>query len=280
MDLSIAIVSWNTRDLLDQCIKSVCEATSCISYEIIVVDNGSSDGTVDMLRSEYPQVKLVQNDYNAGFARANNQAFRISEGRYFLLLNSDTITRPGALQEMVRWMDGHPDCGICGCMLLNADGSLQPSWAAVPGIISEARGKFDRTVGGKDLSLLSPLELREVGPFNVGWVGGACLMIRRSVAETVGLMDEGYFMYCEELDWCWRVGRAGYKVTYLPMPQVIHLGGGSSRLVRMRSMVRQEYSRMRFLWKSGRVNRIFMLPFAMLTAVKLVYRTLREVCRR
>lgn len=272
MDLSISIVSWNTRGMLDDCLRSVYASTSDLRFEVIVVDNASTDGSPEMVRASYPQVKLIQNDCNAGFARANNQALRIARGRYFLLLNSDTLVSEGAFARMVAWMDAHPEVGACGPLLTNADGSLQPSWAAIPTLATELRGVHDRRVNGIDPSLMSVPQIEKLGPFEVGWVGGACLMARRSAIDTVGPMDEGYFMYCEETDWCWRIRRAGYSVALFPGSTITHLGGASSRRAPLRTLVRMERSRLRFLWRSSAAARVLYLPLCVLAAARIALR--------
>ena len=224
MDLSVIIVNWNTKDLLAQCLQSVYETAAShsdcnLSFETVVVDNASTDGSPEMVRAHFPQVRLIENQQNEGFARANNRAIRATHGRYFLLLNSDTVVLPGSLGAMVHFADQHPEAGIVGCKLLNADGSLQPSWAQFPTFWSELMGRNFRRrrplVDGRG--------------YEVDWVGGACLLVRQKAVQTVGLLDEDYFMYSEETDWCYRFSRAGWAVLFNPTAQIVHLGGASSR---------------------------------------------------
>ena len=231
-DLSIAIASWNTRDLLGRCLESVYASSAGLSFETIIVDNASDDGSADMVASRYPDVKLIQSKVNLGFAAACNLAFKHSAGRYFLLLNSDTVVLDGALKAMVEFMDGHPDAGAAGCRLLNRDGSLQRSCSRFPGLTTEL---FDalylsklfprsRLFGAYSMSYWDFDEVREVD-----FAGGSCLIVRRDAIEEVGLLDESFFMYAEEADLCYRLWERGWKVYYFPDARVIHLGGGSAR---------------------------------------------------
>ena len=227
MDLSVIIVNWNTRELLSQCLQSVYETAGDVGLEVLVVDNGSSDGSGAMVRREFPQVRLIENVENVGFARANNQAVVISQGRYVLLLNSDAVLRSGALQAMCRFMDQRSEAGVVGAKLLNPDGSFQASYMDFPVILDEVLllTKLSRLFHPACFPSHSLAESQEVS--EADWVPGTCLMIRRETLEQVGGLDEDYFMYSEEVDWCWRVKRAGWKVFYLPEAEVLHWGGQS-----------------------------------------------------
>lgn len=230
--LSIAIPSWNTRDLLDQCLGSVYSSPAGLDFEVIVVDNASDDGSADMVASSYPQAKLIRNRVNLGFAAACNLAFKHSLGRYFLLLNTDTVVLDDALRAMVRFMDEHPDAGAAGCRLLNGNGTLQRSCSRFPGLLTEL---FDalylsklfpgsRLFGCYPMSYWDFDEIREVD-----FAGGSSLIVRRRAIEEIGLLDENFFMYTEEADWCYRLWQRGWKVYYFPGARVIHLGGESAR---------------------------------------------------
>ena len=229
--LSVIVVSWNTRDLLAQCLRSVDEATGDLYVEIIVVDNSSTDGSTEMVRHEFPQVCLIENVENVGFARANNQAICVGQGRYLLLLNSDTVLRPSTLRTMCRFMDQRPEAGIVGAKLLNPDGSFQSSYMDFPSLWGEflLMTKLHRFLRSSYFPSHPPQESREAR--EADWVSGACLMIRREVVEQVGGLDEDYFMYSEEVDWCWRVKQAGWKVFYLSEAEVLHWGGQSIKRV-------------------------------------------------
>jgi N-acetylglucosaminyl-diphospho-decaprenol L-rhamnosyltransferase len=227
LNLSIVIVSWNARDLLKACLRAVFDTLDVPRTEVIVVDNGSDDGSVEMVRAHFPQVRLIENRQNLGFARANNQAIIGSRGRYVLLLNSDTEVKPGALSKMVRFLDTHPNVGIVGPRLLNTDGSFQGSCADFPTLWGEALlllGDVSQRLRGPSYPYKPPSRLTR----SVDWVSGACLMIRRDVIATVGLLDEAFFFYTEETDWCFRVKQAGWLVMHQPEAVVVHHGGGSS----------------------------------------------------
>jgi hypothetical protein len=236
-DLCVIVVNWNTRDLLGQCLQSVYETADHLTCNVIVVDNASIDGSQTMLRQRFPQVHLIGNDQNVGFARANNQALAVGKGRYFLLLNSDTVVLPHTLEKMVQCADAHPEVGIIGCKLLNGDGSLQESWASFPTFWSEILGRNFR---GRRLLEESPLT------YEVDWVGGACMLVRPTAIAEVGLLDDSIFMYSEETDWCFRMKRQGRKVYYLASAEVIHLGGGSASRASAAQLVRLYESKIRF----------------------------------
>ncbi|MGQ9926363.1 MAG: glycosyltransferase family 2 protein [Chloroflexaceae bacterium] len=241
-DLAIIIVNWNTRQLLLDCLAALPAATTGISAETWVVDNGSSDGSVAAVQAHYPEVRIIANRENRGFATANNQAIRASDSRHVLLLNSDTVARPGSLAALVRFLDAHPEVGIAGACLLNPDGSLQPSWAMFPSIFTE--------LVGKKLRLRWRYPTRDgTRAYSTDWVDGAVLMIRRSILPRVGLMDEHYFMYTEEVDWCYRTRRAGYRVCYLLDAEVVHLGGQSSKQAATRMKYELYRSKLRFFNK-------------------------------
>ena len=231
-DLSIAIPSWNTRELLRQCLESVRRSSSGLSVETIVVDNASSDGSADMVAAEYPQAKLIRNRTNVGFAAACNLAFKLSSGRHFLLLNTDTILLDQALKSLVDFMDAHPGVGAAGCRLLNRDGTLQRSCSCFPSLLTELLDALylsklfpkSRLFGKYSMTYWDFDEVREVD-----FVGGSCLIVRREAISQVGLLDESFFMYTEEADWCYRLRQHGWLVYYYPGARAIHLGGESAQ---------------------------------------------------
>jgi len=231
VDVSVIIVNWNTRDLLAQCLQSVYAETSLSSYEVIVVDNGSTDGSVEMVRRSYPQARLLVNTDNRGFAAANNQGMSIASGRYFLLLNSDTIVLDRAIEKTIVFADRHPDTAVVGCRILNLDRSLQISCFRFPSLLNWflhstylyklfPRSRF---FGREQMTWWARDDVREVDV-----VTGCYMLVRRAAVDEVGLMDERFFMYAEETDWCYRFNVAGWKNRFTPEAEIIHLGGGSA----------------------------------------------------
>ncbi|KIC19922.1 glycosyltransferase family 2 protein [Leisingera sp. ANG-Vp] len=226
MDLSIVIVNWNTRDLLRDCLQSVEAGRASLKLEILVVDNASSDASAEMVRSEFPGVHLIENRKNLGFAAGNNVALRRAKGRIVMLLNTDTLVHGGVLAEAVAWMDAHPDTGVIGPRVLNSDGSVQPSCSAFPslkhltmqalGLTRIARWDSYRMTGWDRSSEL-----------NVDVISGAAMFVRRKAIEEVGLLDETFFFYGEETDWCHRFASAGWRLVFVPIPEVTHFGGGA-----------------------------------------------------
>lgn len=206
MDLSIIIISYNTKNLLKECLTSIHKNVGHIKFEILVVDNNSQDGSPEMMEKHFPRLKLIKNRENKGFASANNVGIKESKGKYLLLLNSDTLVLPGSLEKMVRFMDRTPEAGAVGCKLFNPDGSLQ----------SLGRGRNLKQHGNSEAK-------------EVTWVEGSCLMVRREVVNKVGLMDENFFFYSEDMDWCRRIRLAHWKIFVLPQAKIIHYGGGSIR---------------------------------------------------
>lgn len=236
IDLSIVIVSWNTCRLLDECLESVEQelalqrATMDLRAEVFVVDNGSTDGSVEMVRTRYPGVVLIANQHNPGFAGANNQALALARGRYSLLLNPDTVVLPEGFGALVRFMDEHPRAGAAGSRLLNADRTLQPSCSPAPTLARELWRMFhiDWLYPYGEYAM-SSWPLSEPRPVDA--VQGAAMLVRRSTQDQVGLLDPSYFMYSEEVDWCTRIKRAGWEIYWVPASQIVHYGGQSARQV-------------------------------------------------
>lgn len=232
MDLSVSIVNHNNRELLDRCLTSVYAAAGSLQIEVIVVDNVSEDGSAAMVKEKYPPVKLIENEERAGFAANQNKGLRLADGEFVLLLNNDTEARPGALETLVSFMRAHPDAGLAGPRLLNTDGSVQESCFRTPtlGVLF-----YDATF----ISSLFP-EHPVFGGFKrwshdaereVSSISGACVIARRSAVEQVGPLDERFFMYFEDHDWCLRFRQAGWKIWFTPSAEVVHHGGGSEGLL-------------------------------------------------
>lgn len=249
-DVSIIIVSWNTCDLLVGCLDSVAHTAGDLDTEIIVVDNASTDGSPDMVRQQFPHVRLVANASNVGFAAANNQGMILGRGRYLLLLNSDAFLTPDSLQTSIRFMEKSPDVGVCGVRLLNPDGTFQGSYADFPTLKSEfliATG-----LGARLVSPYYPAPRPWPGEAarEVDWIGGAFMLLRRAVLEQVGGLDETYWMYSEETDWCYRIKQAGWKICYLPQVAITHVRGASTRQRRSEMEVQLYKSKVRFFTKN------------------------------
>lgn len=225
MDLSIVIVNWNTRELLLACLASVYETVTEIRFEVWLVDNGSSDGSVAAVQTRFPDVRIIENSRNLGFAAANNRAFRGMAGRYALLLNTDTVLQPDAVDTLFRFMERTPDAAMACGQLLNPDGSRQNSIANFPSLLSLASNE---TL----LRVLMPKRFpskrrRYTAPIRVDSCIGASLMVRRSAMDEIGLLDEAYFFFMEETDWAYRMGRAGWSVYFVPGARIVHYQGQS-----------------------------------------------------
>ena len=211
--------------MLKDCLKSVFDNTKDIKNEVIVSDNNSTDGSREMMEREFPEVILIKSSGNMGFSGANNLGFRISKGRYILALNPDTIVLKRALSDMVNFMDNHLEAGACGCKLLNADKTLQPSWENFPNVFSEI---FYATPLNK--IFVHDRRINKGDYYEVDWVMGACLLVRREVLEKTGGFDEIYNpIYSEETDWCYRIKKLGWKIYYYTKPEIIHLWGQTTK---------------------------------------------------
>lgn len=233
VDISILIVNYNTCRLTMDCLRSVYESDTNYSYEIILIDNHSRDDSVEQISREFPGVFLIANQDNTGFASANNQGIKVASGRYVLLLNSDTVVRKDTLETMISFMDGRPDIGASGCKIILPDGSLDK--ACKRGFPTPAASFYyafgfsrlfpDRPrFNGYQLGYLDPDQ-----DYPVDCLVGAFMMLRRETIEQVGGLDEEFFMYGEDLDWCFRIKEAGWGIHYYPQTTIVHLKGGSAR---------------------------------------------------
>jgi len=242
MDLSCILVNWNTKDLILGALRSVVETVHGFVYEIIVVDNGSRDGSPAAVAEAFPQVRLIRNDTNHGFARAVNQALAQARGRYIMLLNSDARLMEGAVQALMAFMEENPDVGIAGGQLINADGSRQNSIAPFPSLATELLNKrllrtlFPHRYPGKERNYPRPI--------NVDSLVGACIIVRRQAIAEVGNLDEGYFFFMEETDWCFRMKKQGWRISFVPGAHILHLQGSS--VARAKTEARIEYYRSRY----------------------------------
>jgi GT2 family glycosyltransferase len=242
IDLSICILTRQAKALLRDCLQSIFENTHVIHFEIIVVDNDSQDGTTEMLREEFPAVQVIVNDYNAGFSRPSNQALRASRGRYALLLNNDAVVLPGALDRLVEFADAHPDAGIVGPKVLNRDGTMQKqcrrSFATPWDLFCYFSGLSSLFPQSRLFARYLVTYEDENATHTVDAVSGSCMLIRRTMLDQIGLLDERFFAYQEDADFCFRAHAAGWQVYYYPGAQIVHYGGqGGSRAEPYRSII-------------------------------------------
>jgi N-acetylglucosaminyl-diphospho-decaprenol L-rhamnosyltransferase len=266
-DLSIIIVSWNVRDLLRACLRSIQADRGGLRPEVIVVDAASHDGTPAMVREEFPWAKLIACADNVGFPKGNNIGLAEAHGRYLLLLNPDTEVQPGALATMVAYLEQNPEVGALGPQLLNPDGSVQSSRRRFPTL---ATAVFESTwlepyAPAGLLRRYYALDLADDETAEVDWLTGACLLVRREVLQEVGDLDEAYFMYSEEMDWLRRIKAAGRRVVYLPQAKVMHHMGKSSEQVVAARHISFQRAKLRYFKKyHGRAAVSFLRSFLLL----------------
>jgi len=252
MDVSIIIVNWNTKKLLKDCLTSIYEQTGNLGYEVLVVDNCSSDGSTEMVKADFPQVILIQNKENRGFAAASNQAIAVARGRYVLLLNSDTLVLDKAIKKTITFADEHPNAGAIGCRVLNPDGTMQPTCFMFPSILnmlleSTYLYKFfpkSKFFGREAMTWWDRNDVREVDV-----ITGCFILVRREAIEQVGILDKRFFMYGEETDWCYRLKKNGWKVMFTPIGQIIHFGGQSTSKTPVTMIIQLRLSILKFIKK-------------------------------
>lgn len=246
MDLSIIIVNLNTCELLKQCLQAVHNSVMGIDFEVIVVDNGSYDESVGFVKQQYPHLRLIENKSNIGFAKANNQGIKVSKGRYLLLLNSDAFLLENTIKEMINFADNQNEVAVVGSMWLNPDGSFQASYNDFPKLLPECMLSLGiaKILYSPFFPSYPPEESTKIK--RCDWVGGACMLVRKSAIDEVGLLNENYFMYVEEADWCYRMVKAGWEVFYLPQAKVIHLGGQSADRISLQQQIRLYQSKYYF----------------------------------
>lgn len=255
MDVSIIIVNWNTKKLLKDCLRSIYEQTHNIGFEVIVVDNCSSDGSTEMVRAEFPKVILMGNKENRGFAAANNQAIAITRGRYILLLNSDTVILDKAIEKTVSFADAHPEAAASGCRVLNPDSSVQTTCFMFPSILNMLLSSTylyklfpgSKFFGREQMTWWDRNDVREVDV-----VTGCFILVRREAIEQVGILDERFFMYGEETDWCYRMKKNGWKIMFTPVGQIIHFGGQSASKTPVSMTIQLKLSILKFIKKHYR----------------------------
>jgi GT2 family glycosyltransferase len=250
--LSIVILCWNDLRVIRECLRSIHEGTHQTSFEVVVSDNGSTDGSVQFIRENHPKVRVIENQSNLGFAKGNNVGIRASRGEYVLILNPDTIIHDGALDKFLRFADGHREAGGFGCRVLNRDGSYQVSARLFPTL-------WRYWVNALYLKKLARLSRRFAYEEYPGWRGdtervvdwqsGCCVMIRRCVLEAIHGFDEQFFYHFEEVDLCRRVWNAGYPILFTPLATITHLGGQSVSRFPIRFELEKHRSRYRYFYK-------------------------------
>jgi GT2 family glycosyltransferase len=231
MKLSIIILCWNDLKVIGDCLQSIYATTRSTEFEVIVVDNGSTDGSIEFIRRNYPQAQVIENGKNLRFAKANNIGIRASQGEYVLILNPDTIIHEWALDRIVPFADSHPEAGAFGCRILYADGRYQGCARPFPSI----RGEWITALQLDALARLS--DWFQAGNYvgwdgdtqrTVGWLAGCFILVRGNLLKTLGGFDEQFFYYHEDMDLCHRVWQAGYTILYTPDVTTTHLGGHST----------------------------------------------------
>lgn len=251
-DLSIIIVNWNGQEITRQCLKSIYERTKNINFEVIVVDNASADSSCQMIRDEYPQVNLICNTENRGFAAANNQGINASKGDFILLLNNDTIILENAVEKTLQIAKLNPQAATISCKVLNPDYTLQSSCFMFPSLLNLSlaamhldsffpKHKFfgRERYAGTDWNEITEVDV----------IAGCFMLVRKDAVKDIGMLDERFFMYAEETDWCLRFKKAGWKILYAPVGQIIHLGGATSKKVKPAMMLQLKGSILLFIKK-------------------------------
>lgn len=266
IDLTIVIVNYNTSDYTAQCLDSIAKYPPGCSYEIVLVDNASTDGSPDRLIADYPYIKLVRSAENRGIAGGNNLGIRAGSGRFVLLLNNDTLVLPGTLDRVITFLEEHPEAGGVGGQLLNTDGSFQSGSTNFPSLWEEF---LVVTKIGQFFRPYYPSQPPTSEVCEVDWMSTAFMLFRREALDQVGLVDEDYFIYCDETDLQYRLHRAGWKLYHLPDVQTIHFGGKSLNPWRRRKMVYRGYL-LFYQNHHGRLQTLILrLMFAGISAAKL-----------
>jgi len=270
VDLSIAIVSYNTRALMLDCLRALFESRAEIQFEVIVVDNSSKDATVEAIRTNYPTVQIIVNHENRGFSKGVNQALAISSGRYLLMLNSDTQVRRQALDRMATCLNEDPKIGAVGCKQWTGDGQLYQSCFPFPSLRDHLiHASFFRTCAPAWQEALAAEQAIDcTRSQDVDWINGACLMVRTDLMKSCGGLDEGYFMYFEDVDLCQILHRLGYRVRHLADADIVHLIGKSGERDRAKLNLVWEFSRIRYVERHfPPLNRFIMKTWITIGAV-------------
>lgn len=255
MDVSVIIVNWNTKKLLQDCLTSIYKEAGKVHYEVIVVDNASSDGSAEMVRSEFPAAKLIVEQTNRGYAAGVNDGIRIAQGKYVLVLNSDTLICDTAIEKTIGYADKHEEAAVIGCQVRESRDKVQMTCFRFPSLLNlflRTSGlarffKYNRFFGRGDMRWWQRDSEREVDV-----VSGMFMLVRREAIRQVGLMDEEYFLYCEETDWCYRFAKAGWKRLFWPGARIIHVNGGdhSTNQAALKMFIQRQKSQLIFFRKN------------------------------
>ncbi|MCR4324905.1 MAG: glycosyltransferase family 2 protein [Candidatus Curtissbacteria bacterium] len=251
IDISVIIVNWNTKKLLEDAISSLFKYSKDVAFEVIVVDNGSEDGSIEMVKKKFPNVKLIEHGYNAGFTKGNNSGIKVAKGKYIFLFNSDAYLIENTLKKLVEKADSLKNLGAMGPLLLNEDRTIQQSVGFDPHLpqVFWWMTFIDDLPGG---SLLNPYHVDHDSFYKkereVGWVTAAAILLPKKVINKVGMFDETIFMYGEEVDWCYRIKKAGYKIYFSPSTKMVHIGRGSMGKVSKNAII-GEYKGIVYFYK-------------------------------
>ena len=283
VDVSVLIVNWNAREFLRPCLASL-QMQSAL-HNVILVDNASTDGSVESVRANFPNVHLIASEKNLGFAAGNNRAAQHSRGRYLLLLNPDTTVPPGALAKLVAYADAHPEIGALGPQLQNPDGTPQRScWRGFPGLsMALTDALYLWKLPWLPFAQRSEYRAEELqAPRRVDHLLGACMLIRRAAWEQVGALDENYFLFLEETDWCLRAQRAGWQIVYFPDTHIVHFGQQSMRQAPSKNIPQFYASYLRFYraQHGAKTLRAFLLKGIIAVACLIRIGMWRERARR
>jgi len=232
-ELSVIVVNWNTREILRNNLASIQKQLSSVAHETLVVDNASADGSADMVAAEFPSVRLIRNAENVGFARANNQAMKLARGQWFLLLNSDTVLTDDSVARLLERVKADPTIGLAHCRLVMGDGRLQHTTYRFPGVrlaLVEDFGLYKLLSPARRAATLLAGYWDQTEERDVDWVAGAFMLLPRAVFEKTGGFTEAYFMYGEDMEWCYRIRDAGWRIRYFPQATVVHLDHQSSAI--------------------------------------------------
>ena len=283
MDLSVIIVNWNTKKLLDDCLSSIFKFTKDIDFEVIVIDNDSKDGSPELVKKKYSKVKLIENKDNVGYAKANNQGIKVAKGEYILLLNSDTYLIENSFEKLVEKVQTEQNLGVLAPLLLNVDRSTQQSAGYFPHLpqVFFWMTFLDDLPGG---TLLKPYHLDHNWFYRkdheVDWITGAAFLIPKKVIDDVGTLDESIFMYGEDVDWCYRIKKSGFKVIYSPVTKIVHIGRGSSGQISKNAII-GEFKGIKIFYQKhkGSTSLLFLRLFLKIGALaRIVIFSL--LCRR